>query len=77
MTANKQCREAMLLRKENEELRYQLSQCITSCNSQEEVKELLAIIRKLEQRIEAISEENERLRRELEKCRDRKEQEEN
>ena len=77
MTANKQCREDELLRKENEELRYQLSQCITSCRSREEIRELLVIIRKLEERVEAVSEENERLRRELEKCRDRREQEEN
>ena len=77
MAASKQCGEAELLRKENEELRYQLSQCITSCKSQEEIRELLAIIRKLEERIKAVSEENKRLRREVEKCRERKEQEEN
>jgi len=68
MPGNEQCREAELLRKENEELRYQLSRCIASCKSREEVRELLVIIRKLEERIEALSEENERLRRELEKC---------
>ena len=77
MAASKQCGEAELLRKENEELRYQLSQCITSCKSREEIRELLAIIRRLEEHIEAVSEENERLRRELEKCRDRREREEN
>ena len=76
MAANEQCREAELLRKENEELRYQLSQCITSCKSREEIRELLAIIRKLEERIKAVSEENKRLRREVEKCRERREQEE-
>ncbi len=62
------CREAHLLRKEAEELRHQLSRCVASHGSRREIEELLTIIRKLEERVNTLSEENERLKRELEKC---------
>lgn len=63
-------KEVDLLRRECDRLRLQLAQCLSSCNSFEEIKELLIIIRRLEERIEALTRENAKLRERLQECKE-------
>jgi vacuolar-type H+-ATPase subunit I/STV1 len=69
LTAKNSCEEKLsILAEENKRIKEEMTKIISENKVFEQVKDLLAIIRRLEERVEALERENEKLRRELRKC---------
>ncbi|BEP17606.1 hypothetical protein PYJP_09580 [Pyrofollis japonicus] len=70
MAAKSTCEEKLsILIEENKRIRNEIANIISENKVFEQIKDLLAIIRKLEERLEALERENEKLRKELRACR--------